>query len=92
MERDGVVNLRADLARGEKLAQFVAAVAADDVLVPDVPAARNLVGQHDAVAGIRPGLRQSSRCEQRVVALGHGAPGLVPAVDVLELDREDGAL
>ena len=30
--------------------------------------------------------------KERMIALGHGAAGLVPAVDVLELDAENRAL
>src|SRR5208337_4101831 len=36
MERDGVVDLRADLALGEELTQTVAARGADNVLMPNV--------------------------------------------------------
>src|SRR5271166_932375 len=92
MERDGVVDLRADFALGEELAQAIAARGADDVLVPDVMAARNLVGQHNSVGGIGAGLDQSRGMKEGVIAAGYGAAELVPAVDVLELDGEDGAL
>ena len=70
MERDGVVDLRADFALGEELAQAVAAVGADDVLVPDVMGARNLVGQDDAVGRIRAGFDQTRRVKEGVIAAG----------------------
>jgi len=92
MERDGVVDLRADFALGEELTQAVAARGADDVLMPDVSGARNLVGQDDAVGGIRAGFDETRRMKERVIAAGDGAAELVPAVDVLELDGEDRTL
>ena len=92
VKRDGVVDLRADLAGGEKFAQGVAASGADDVLVPDVAAAGNFVRKDDAVDGVSAGFGQARGVKERVVTLGDGAAGLVPVVDVLELDLEDGAL
>ena len=92
VQRDGVVDLRADFAGGEEVAQRVAAGGADDVLVPDVLAAGNLVRQDDAVDGVGAGFGESRGAKEGVVAPGDGAAGLVPAVDVFELDLEDGAL
>ena len=92
MERDGVVDLRADFALGEELAQAVAAGGADDVLMPDVAGAAHFLRKYDAVGGIGAGLDQSRGMKERVIAAGDGAAELVPAVDVLELDGEDGAL
>ena len=53
MQRDGVVDLRSDFAFGQESAEVVSARGADDVLVPDVAASRNLVRQNDAVVWIR---------------------------------------
>ena len=92
MERDGVIDLRADFALGEELAQAIAAVGADNVLMPDVAAAAHFLRKYNAVDGIRAGFDQSRGMEERVIAAGDGAAELVPAVDVLELDGEDGAL
>jgi len=61
VEWDGVEDLRADLARGEELAELVAAGRPDHVLVPDMAAAGDFMGQNDAVRGIRTGFGQSRR-------------------------------
>jgi len=50
-----VIDLRADAAHGEKLAQGIAARGADYVLVPDVAATRNLMRQNHAMERIRAG-------------------------------------
>src|ERR1035437_6117124 len=92
MERDGVVNLRADLALGQKSAQPVAAGGADNILMPDVMRAANLLRKDDAVDGIGAGFDQSSGAKERMIALSHGAAELIPAVDVAGLDGEDDAL
>ena len=44
VERDGVVDFGADFTGGEEVMECVAAGGADDVLVPDVFAAGDLVG------------------------------------------------
>jgi len=92
VQRDGVVDLRADFARGEELAQRIAAGSADHVLVPDVAAAGNFVGQHNTVNRIRTEFGQSCRTEQRVIALRNRSSRIVPAGNVLQLDAEDGGL
>ena len=96
MQRDRVVDLRADMALSEELAQGVAAGGADHVLVPDMTGAGKLVGQHDSAAwamrGVRSGLDQSGGMKECVIAPGDGAAGMIPAVDVLELDAENRAL
>jgi hypothetical protein len=51
VDGDGVVDLAADLLRGEVGAQSVAARGSDDVLVEDRRCARVGVGQNDAVLG-----------------------------------------
>jgi len=51
VERDGVVDLAANLAGGEVVAESVAAGGADDVLVEDVGGARVGVGEDEAVGG-----------------------------------------
>lgn len=61
VERDGVVDFRADLASGEEFAKLVAAGGADDVLMPDVLAAWDLVGKNDTVDRVWTRLGQS-RC------------------------------
>ena len=51
VEREGVVDLAADLAVGEVLAEGVAAGGSDDVLVEDVVGAGVGVGEDEAVFG-----------------------------------------
>jgi len=92
VERDGVVDLRSDFAGGEEVVEGVAAGGADDVLVPDVFAACDLMGQDDAVDGVGACLDKSCGVEEGVVAAGHVVARVVPALDVAELDGEDGAL
>src|ERR1019366_9893338 len=45
VQRDGIVDLGPDLARGEKLAQLFAAVGADDVLMENMVSGRRCVRQ-----------------------------------------------
>jgi hypothetical protein len=54
--------------------------------VPDVAAARDLMRKDDAVSWVRAGFGQAGGGEEGVVALGDRAAGLIPALDVLELD------
>src|ERR1700721_4861571 len=66
VEGDRVIDLRADLARGEKLAQLVPPGCPDHILMPHVAAEGDLFGQHQAVAGIRTGFGQSLRAKKLV--------------------------
>src|SRR5258708_565925 len=52
----------------------------------------NFAGQDDAVAWVEPILRQTGGLKKRVIPLGNGAAGIIPAGNVLELDLQDGAL
>ena len=78
MQGDGVVDLRADFAGGEEVAELVAAGGANDVLVPDAAAAWNLVRQNQAALGIGAGLSQAGSGEEGVVFFGDFPAGLVP--------------
>src|ERR1700733_5166937 len=86
------IALRADLARGEKLAQLVPPGCPDHILMPHVSAEGDLFGQHQAVARIRTGFGQSCRAKKLVIASGHTAPCLVPVFNVPKLDREHRSL
>ncbi len=91
VQRERVVDLAADLAVGEVLAEIVAAWCADDVLVKDMGGAR--IGDR---AGRCPRLvrggGEACGAEELVVAGGMVAALLVPLGQIAELDFEDGGL
>ena len=69
VERDRVVDLRADALLGEVLAQRVAALHPHHVLVVGVAAARELLGQPDLATQARAGRRARGSGRRRPVAL-----------------------
>ena len=91
MEGEGVVDLAADPAVGEVLAEGVAAGGADDVLVEDVGGA----GVGDRAGRCLPrggGCGEAGGLEELVVAGGEVAALLVPLREIAEFDLEDGGL
>lgn len=90
VQRHGVVDLAADLAVGEVLAEFVAARGADDVLVEDVAGAR--IGDGEDYAFFCECRREIGVAEELVVAGGVVAALLVPLGKIAEFDLEDGGL
>src|SRR5215472_234168 len=79
MERDGIVDLRADAAFLEMRSEPVAVRGANDELVIDVPAIGRLRRQRDV-------FEKASLAEQRSIVGGVGAAALGPAVDIRRLD------
>ena len=45
MQRDGIVDLAADLTRAEEFAEFVAAVSADDILMKNMVSVSRCLGR-----------------------------------------------
>jgi len=88
-----VVDLRADFALGEDWRRPSAAVGADNVLVPDGDGCQEPRGAGRCRGWDKGRLRPvPAAWKRRVIAAGDGAAELIPSVDVLELDGEDGAL
>ncbi len=92
VERDRVVDLRADFAGGEEFAQGVAASGADHILVPDMMAAGNFLRKDDSVHGVSADFGEARCAQEGVVAPRDCAPSLVPVFNMFELDLEDGSL
>src|SRR5262245_23385073 len=85
VERDRVVDLARDAARRQMAPQRLPPRDADHVLVEDVRRARGDGRERHLVL-------QARGAEELVVVSRAGAAGGVPALDVLELDGEDGCL
>ncbi len=87
MEWNRIVDLGADLSRGEILAQRVANRRrhADDVLVVHVETAGTLAGKRDQIG-------QAVHREQTIVAAGGLAAKVRPVIEVPQFDTEHGGL
>ena len=81
VDRDGVVQPGLDSPGLQLAADAVAVGMQHDEQVPDVPPPRRLDGQLERQPG-----------EPLVVPIGQPPPGLGPALEVLELDAQDGPL
>src|SRR5579863_5030306 len=93
MQRDGIINLRPDLARGEELAQFVTPVGPHHVLVKYMVSMRGGLRQLNRRSTLRSPARCYARCgEQPVVRRSTLPPSVVPSSNILQLYSQDGCL
>ena len=81
MQRDRIIDLRANAAPGEKRAQLIAPLAADHILIENVPPARRRFRGPEFA-------RKSRPCKRRTVERGVTPPPLGPAVEIAELDPQ----
>jgi len=86
MQRHRVVDLRANLSRREKVAQFVTTQGADNVLMLDVSRVVNLAWKNDVSAGVEVVFGDVGCLKESVVLLGYCAASIVSSSDVLEFD------